>query len=53
MLTFPNSRYYDMLDSASRLFSEELRLTFPTPKLTMAAKAYANQEPEDDSWMSF
>lgn len=53
MLTFPKSRYDDMLDSASRLFSEELRLTFPTPKLTMAAKAYANQEPEDDSWMSF
>jgi phage terminase large subunit-like protein len=53
MLSFPKSRFDDLLDSASRLFDEELFLTFPSQKLTMVQRAYENIEPEQENWLDF
>lgn len=43
MAAFPRARHDDMMDCKSRIYSEELSMVFPKPKLTMVAKAMQPQ----------
>lgn len=54
MASFPRARHDDILDAVSRVYETELYLTFPKPRVTMAAKAMrsAGNDPSDD-WMKW
>jgi predicted phage terminase large subunit-like protein len=54
MPNFPRARHDDMLDALSRIYSHELCMSFPKPKIGMVSKArMAEQQDEPDNWESF
>lgn len=53
MANFPRARFDDMLDSLSRLYTQDLFLTFPAANKTMTQKALSARMPEADNWMNY
>lgn len=55
MPTFPKARFDDMLDATSRVYDEDMMMTFPRPKQTekqkMMSSAFKPQE--DDNWINY
>ena len=52
-LTFPKSRFDDVSDALSYIYSPDLFLTFPSPRSTIAQRSVIGQDPDDDSWVNF
>jgi predicted phage terminase large subunit-like protein len=50
--SFPKSKFDDMSDALSRIYTEDLALSFPMMKPTMTTKAYMEQ-PQDDDWLNY
>lgn len=55
MALFPRSRYDDMIDALSRIYTDKLNLVFPRPNLTMTQKAIngLRRKPTPRSWKDF
>lgn len=55
MPNFPRARFDDMLDALSRIYTPELFMTFPKPKVGTVAKAYkkAQDERQSTSWQDW
>lgn len=53
MSTFPASRYDDILDSLSRIYTPELYLAFPKQKVTMTTKAFRASGAQSDDWVNW
>ena len=55
MPTFPKARFDDMLDAVSRVYDEDMMMTFPRPKQTEKQKMMSSaMKPQDEGdWMDF
>lgn len=53
MLNFPRARNDDMLDAMSRIYDDNLHLTFPRPRASMTERAIRNNDSGSYDWKDF
>ncbi len=53
MLSFPRSRFDDMLDCVSRVYDDNLFMVFPAQKKTMVQRAISDNYSGGDDWRDF
>lgn len=55
MPTFPKARFDDMLDAMSRVYDEDMMMSFPRPKATEKQKMLSSafKDNTEDSWLNF
>lgn len=55
MATFPKARFDDMIDAKSRVYDEDMMMTFPRPKPseTDKIKSAAFRPPQEDNWLDY